>query len=78
MKKILLINWLYFSKQLIEVDDINWNAETIVISLKGGKKVSPEVFEKISEYFLFEEKKIMTKTLYGRYKILPKNNFEKI
>ncbi len=33
----------------IEVDDINWNAETIVISLKGGKKVSPEVFEKISE-----------------------------
>ena len=24
LKKILLINWLYFSKQLIEVDDINF------------------------------------------------------
>ena len=24
LKKILLINWLYFSKQLIEVEDINF------------------------------------------------------
>ena len=24
LKKILLINWLYFSKELIEVDDINF------------------------------------------------------
>ena len=24
LKKILLINWLYFSKQLIELDDVNF------------------------------------------------------
>ena len=24
LKKILLINWLYFSKELIEVDEINF------------------------------------------------------
>ena len=24
LKKILLLNWLYFQKQLIEVDDINF------------------------------------------------------
>ena len=24
LKKILLVNWLYFSKQIIEVDDVNF------------------------------------------------------
>ena len=24
LKKILLVNWLYFAKQLIEVDDVNF------------------------------------------------------
>ena len=36
------------SSKPIAVTDINWNAETIIINLRGGKKVSPEVFEKIS------------------------------
>jgi hypothetical protein len=37
------------ASKLIGVDDINWNAETIIINIRGGKKVAPEVFEKISE-----------------------------
>lgn len=27
LKKILLINWLYFSKEIIEVGDVNFSPE---------------------------------------------------
>ena len=34
LKKILLINWLYFSKELIEVGDVNF-----LTGKNGGKAV---------------------------------------
>ena len=35
--------------KVIGVDDINWNSERIIVNIRGGKKVAPEVFEKISD-----------------------------
>ncbi len=35
--------------KLVGVDDINWESEKIIVNLRGGKKVAPEVLEKISD-----------------------------
>ena len=31
----------------VGVDDINWDAQTIIIDIRGGRKIDPEVFRKI-------------------------------
>ena len=37
LKKILLINWLYFSKELIEVDEVAGVASFVELAKQNGR-----------------------------------------
>ena len=57
LKKILLINWLYFSKELIEVGDVNF------LTGKNGAGKSTVMNQMVQNYVGNEEKKVLEKDM---------------